>query len=574
LSDVAQIPSSSEREPQAALACEDPHAKALTAPGGPYETRIEGSGEAALEVFVNHPRTLAELYRHAANPPERRALITHGQELSAGELFGQASALGAWLAECGVQKGDSVGIAFPTGLAWAVSFIAVTAMGARAAVINTRGAGEEMAHAVTSAGAGIVLAATDLLAQMQPHLQGTGVRLESETAIATAQDRFGGTPFAPTDLSPADGALILYTSGTTGRPKPVLHTHGSLAHLAVLAGLQADLQDLAYEREMGIPVPPDRRAASAAVVLATPLFHVGGITPFIRGMYFHAPLFFMQKWDAETAFALMERETVARLGFVPAMILDMVRSPRASDRNLGGITLLSNGAAALDPQIVAEIRAKMPRVMIANSYGQTESGGWGTSIYGNDYIDHIASAGYVVPTMQLRIADSAERSLPQGEHGEILLRGACVMTGYLGFPEATEETLRGGWLHTGDIGWVDEQGRLFIADRIKNMIISGGENVYAAEVERVLGEHPAVREVIAYGLPDERLGELVTATVVPEAGAAIDPQQLRSYARERLAGYKVPKQIFVRETPLPRTTTMKVDRGTFLREIKEQAQTG
>jgi acyl-CoA synthetase (AMP-forming)/AMP-acid ligase II len=540
--------------------------------GGAYETCLAVRGGQQVEVFANHPQTLTELWLIAAGYPQRRALVDQWGEYSAADLFGRAGAFAKWLRQdMGIVRGDTVGIALHAGLNLMAAFIAITAIGARAAMLNIRGVGEELAHASTSVGTVLVLADAERMAALVTFQAGLAARCISEAELAEAASRHAGAAFKPEPARPEDGAAILYTSGTTGWPKPVLHTHGSLAHMAVLGGLVADLQDLTFEREFGQPVPPERRAASAATVIASPMFHMSGLTPFLRGLCFRATLFVMTRWNAEAALALMERETVTRLGFVPAMLLDMIRSPLANDRNLGSINLLANGAAALDVRIVEEIRHKMPQVMLANSYGMTESGAWGTSIFGQDYLAHPTSAGYVLPTLQLRIARSDGSDASTGEHGEILLRGASVMREYIGFPSETAETLRGGWLHTGDIGWLDDDGRLFIADRIKNMIISGGENVYAAEVERVLNECPGVAESLVFGLPDERLGERVVAAVVAKDGTLPGEDELRGLLRERLAGYKVPKRIFVLDDALPRTSTMKVDRGTFLRRFREES---
>jgi acyl-CoA synthetase (AMP-forming)/AMP-acid ligase II len=553
------------RDPASILAT-----RSLIQPGGPYETCFAMRGGQLVEVFAHHPQTLNALWLQAAEPRLRRALVDQDREYSAAELFDRAAALAQWLRQDkGIVRGATVGIALPAGMNLMTCFIAITAIGARAAMLNIRGAGEELAHASRSAGTVLIIADAERLAALSSFQADLAATCVGEDELAPAALRHSGAAFAPAPVQPEDSAAILFTSGTTGWPKPVLHTHGSLAHTAVLGGLVADLQDLTFEREFGQSVPPERRAASAATVIASPMFHMSGITPFLRGLCFRATLFVMTRWNAETALSLMERETVTRLGFVPAMLLDMIRSPLANDRNLGSINLLANGAAALDVRIVEEIRRRMPQVMLANSYGMTESGAWGTSIYGQDYLDHPASAGYALPTLQLRIARPDDSEAPAGEHGEILLRGASVMREYIGFPDETAETLCGGWLHTGDVGWLDDDGRLFIADRIKNMIISGGENVYAAEVERVLNECPGVAESLVFGLPDERLGERVVAAVVARDGALPGEDELRRLLRQRLAGYKVPKQIFGLDEALPRTSTLKVDRGTFLRRFRE-----
>ena len=554
--------------------CDDLHAAALMAPGAAYETGIDEHGRA---LFARHPHSLQALYRVAASNPGRKLVEHDAKSFTVGQIFGHAAAIARWLKARGAGQNTTVALALPGGPEWMAAFIAVTAIGGRAALINTRGVGEEMRHAVELSGCAFVFADDE----RSTALDGSG-GLEGRCLVRVGHGA-GGSPhehdfaaivagsegliLAEPESAPDHGAVILFTSGTTGFPKAVLHTHGALTHAAVLGGLLADLQDLTYAREFGRKVPPERRSASAATVIAGPMFHMGGLTPFLRGIYYGSTLFIMARWNAEVALDLLDREVVSRLGFVPTMLLDMIRSPLANDNNIGSILHLSSGAAALDPVVIEQIRTLIPQVMLSNTYGQTESAGWATSVYGADLLAHPASVGRVLPTLEMRILDADGQDAPLGGHGEILLRGACVMQEYFGDPDATAKTLTGGWLHTGDIGYVDTDGRLYIADRKKNMVVSGGENIYCAEVERVIGEYPQVAEVIAYGRPDDRLGERITATVVPVADSELDLERLRSYIRSRLAGYKAPRDIHVRRSPLPRTATQKIDRGAFLRSL-------
>lgn len=559
--------------------CVDPVALALTAAGQPFEIMPGPDGE----VFRHIPRTLTGIYRHGRAYGARRMLQTDRAAYSYAEVFALADRVARALVErFDVRPGDAVGMAMPAGLEWMASFIAVHAVGATTVMINTRGAPEEMTHAIRQTGPSLIFASADRAAALRSDPDSAEWRLivaDGRDALREGQDFDladilsdpSDEPFEPVERAPGDAAIIMFTSGTTGRPKAVRLDDSAIAHMVGVSGLAGAIQDRRFAMEFGREVPPDRASASCATIIVGPVFHTSGITPFLRGLYFGAPLFIFAKWNAEVALDLMEREPVTRLGFVPTMLLDMLASPRVGARNLGSVMVLSSGAAALDLKLVERLRAVAPTVMIANSYGQTESAGWISSICGEDYIAHPESIGYVLPTIEVRIVrdDGADAAI--GEHGEIRMRGLGVMSSYVGDAAATAETLAGGWLHTGDNGWIDADGRLYLADRRKNMIISGGENIYCAEVERVLGDYPAVAEVIAYGRPDERFGERVAATVVPRSGQAIDTEALRSYARTRLAGYKVPRDIAVRTSPLPRTPTMKIDRGTFLRELKDQA---
>ncbi|RYE03113.1 MAG: hypothetical protein EOP61_05980 [Sphingomonadales bacterium] len=541
--------------------CRDRFAAALTGPGAPFELEtLDG-----FERFRHHPRSLEGFYRVAMARGGSRLIQIDERPYSHDEVFARAASVAAHLRARGIAPGDAVGLALTAGIEWAASFIAVTAIGAVAVLVNTRGSADEMTHAIRAMDCRAVIPdaerATTLLSE--PGFDASLLVVGTDLAALLATDA-APLDFAPRD--PADPAIVLFTSGTTGRPKPVRIDHGALTHTIVLAGLVAAMQDRHYEADFGMAVPPERASAQAATLITSPVFHFSGVMPFLRGLYFGAPLFILGRWSVDSVFDLMEREPVSRLGFVPAMLADMLASPRASGANLGSLLLLANGASSLDTALADRLRARFGKVMLANTYGQTESAAWGTSICGQDYIDHPTSAGYILPTMAMRIVLPDGSDAAQGEPGEIWLRSPCLMHEYVGHPKATAETLRDGWLRTGDVGRTDADGRLYIVDRLRNMIISGGENVYCAEVERVVADHPAVAEVIAYGLPDPRLGERVAVTVVLKPGMHTDAEALTVHARQRLAGYKIPRAIEIRPDPLPRTSTFKIDRGRFIAE--------
>lgn len=542
--------------------CGDALAQRMTAPGAPFET-IEIGG---LEVFRNHPRTLSGFYDVSRRRGAQRLIEVDGTAFSHDDIFAKVASLAEHLEARGVSRSTPVALALTAGVEWAVSFMAVTAIGAIAVLVNTRGSGDEMVHAIRAMDARFLIADAERRDRLfaEPDFALDEIIVSDEAGPGTLADVLAATPskpFVPCSVAPEDGAIVLFTSGTTGRPKPVLIDHGAITHSILLAGLMAAVHDIRCEQEFGITVPPERASASAATLITSPVFHFSGVMPFLRGLYFGAPLIIMGRWSVDDTLGLMEREAVSRIGFVPAMLVDMLDSPRSSNDNLGRLLVLANGSATLDTQVVERVRSRLPHVLLANGYGQTESGAWGTAISGQDYLDHPNAVGYVLPTMRLRIVGIDGKDAAPGEEGEIWLAGRCLMQRYAGAPEATHKAMRDGWLRTGDVGKIDSNGRVFLLDRLKNMIISGGENVYCAEVERALGEHPAVAEAVAYGLPDERLGERVSATVVLKPGATASAEELVAHSRARLAGYKIPRTLEFRDTPLPRTSTMKIDRG-------------
>ncbi|HEX7781906.1 MAG TPA: fatty acid--CoA ligase family protein, partial [Sphingobium sp.] len=222
--------------------------------------------------------------------------------------------------------------------------------------------------------------------------------------------------------------------------------------------------------------------------------------------------------------------------------------------------------------LVEQIKARMPHCQLANGYGQTEATAWTCGISGDVYLEHPAACGWAAPSVKIELRrDDGSVVTGLGEPGELWIYSPMLMNEYVGDPEATAETLQQGWLASGDIATVDAKGIYTIVDRKKNMVISGGENIYCAEVERVIGDHPAVREVIAYGLPDPRLGERVAVTAVLEPGGETSADDIKAFSKQRLAIYKVPRDVFLTRDALPRTASGKIDRGKFLKALREQA---
>jgi acyl-CoA synthetase (AMP-forming)/AMP-acid ligase II len=292
--------------------------------------------------------------------------------------------------------------------------------------------------------------------------------------------------------------------------------------------------------------------------------------PSLRAISVGTTIHIMGKWNADVALDMIEHVGMTRLSFVAAMLFDIFRSPRATPELLANVRYMVNGAAPLDMALVEEIERRMPNCQLANGYGQTEATAWTCGISGKVYLDHPASCGWPAPTVnvQLRRDDGSEAAI--GEPGELWVSSALLMNEYFNDPEATAETLHDGWLASGDIAVVDEAGIYTIVDRKKNMVISGGENIYCAEVERALAALPGVREAIAYGLPDPRLGERVAATVVAGADAGLDEDAVKAHCRAHLAIYKVPREVRFIAQALPRTASGKVDRGTFLKQLRGQ----
>jgi long-chain acyl-CoA synthetase len=555
---------------------EDSITAELAAPGGPFELERRGSSTAVK----GYPSTLIDLYHHALGHERAVMTIADGVPITFEAVFGRAAALASVLrGRFGVAHGTSVAIAMANRPEWMISFIAVTALGGVAVLINSRGAPEELRDAILRTGCALVLIDGEratLLAEAiaaPPWSQivlagGQGlVRGGRDMSFDDAAGSAPATELYLAEVESSDGAAVLFTSGTTGYPRGALQTHGALTHAVALAGLVGAAADVRYAREFGQAIEPERTSNRSPTIIAGPLFHLGGIIPFMRCLYFGVKTILLGKWNPETAFRLIEREGVARLGFVPTMLWDMLRSPEAGPDNIGRVRFISSGAAAISPALTREITRRMPGCMLGNTYGSTETAGYVASICGRDFLDRPTSCGRVVPSVEVRLLQDDGADAAPGEPGEVVVRSPCVMKEYVGDPEGTAAALQDGWLRTGDIAIMDDAGLLHIVDRKKNMVISGGENIYCAEVERVLSEHQNVLEVLAYGVPDNRLGERLAVTIVPTPDAGLTEAGAKAYVAKRLAVYKVPREIHFREAPFARTASGKIDRLGFVRSV-------
>jgi acyl-CoA synthetase (AMP-forming)/AMP-acid ligase II len=561
----------------------DPLVARLIGPGKDFELEEALVAGRPHQVFKGAPRNLAGLYRLGMRYPDRLMIVQGEVQITYAEGFARAAALAAALRDrFGVTRGTMVAVVTGNRAEWIVAALAITALGGVAALVNSRGAAEEMLRAIAKVGCTLAILDAerdDVITAVLPDPDWPRVVIGTPAVPLRPQDAdfaaisapVDGLAFEPLAMAPEDGAIVLFTSGTTGFPKGALLSHGALAHSVSVATFMGTLQDIRYEEESGETLPADRKAMSTPAVILGPMFHLSGIMPILRALSLGTTIHVMGKWNADVAFDMIENVGMTRLSFVAAMLYDMFRSPRATPELLANVRYMVNGAAPLDLPLVEEIKARMPNCQLANGYGQTEATAWTCAISGKVYLDHPAACGWAAPTVkvQLRRDDGSEAG--PGEPGELWVSSPMLMNEYIGDPEATAETLQDGWLASGDIATVDANGIFTIVDRKKNMVISGGENIYCAEVERVVGAMPGVREAIAYGLPDARLGERLAVTVVAEPGASPDADAVKAYARGRLAIYKVPREVAFRAEALPRTASGKVDRGKFLKALREGA---
>ncbi len=559
----------------------DPLAERLIGPGKAWEIETTIVHGREQQVFKGAPRNLTGLYRRGACFGDKPMIVHEGKSFSYAEGFARAAALAKALREqFGVRRGTMVAIVASNRPEWILSLIAVTSIGGIAALVNSRGVAEEMLRAIGKAGCELAIIDAerdDIVSAAMPDPAwprivignpGNPLRPGRDADFTALATPVPGLVFEPEDIHPDEGAVILFTSGTTGFPKGALLSHGALAASVAVATFMGTLYDTKYEEESGETLPDHQRAMATPAVILGPMFHLGGIMPSLRAISMGTTIHIMGKWNADIAFDMIEAVGMTRLSFVPAMLFDMFKSPRATPELLGQVRYMANGAAPLDMKLVEEIKARMPHCQLSNGYGQTEATAWTCGISGDIYLQHPAACGWAAPTaqVQLRRDDGSEPEI--GEPGELYVSSAMVMNAYINDPEATAEALRDGWLASGDIATVNEAGIFTIVDRKKNMVISGGENIYCAEIERVATTMAGVRECIAYGLPDARLGERLAVTLVADGGGAVDGEAVKAFCKQHLAIYKVPREVFVQGELLPRTATGKIDRGKFLKKLR------
>jgi len=556
----------------------DPLVDRLVGPGKPFELASEIVGGIEHEVFKGSPRNLAALLRKGPGFGDK-AMVVHGEtRITYAEGFARAAALAAVLRDhFGVAPGTMVAVVTANRPEWILSLIAVTSLGGVAAMVNSRGVAEEMLRAIDKVGAVLAIldaGCDDVISAEMPdpawprivigdpaHPLRAGIDADFEQV----SQAIPGVAFDPQDFPASHGAIVLFTSGTTGFPKGALLSHGALCASVAVATMMGALYDVRYEEESGEALPDHQRAMATPAVILGPMFHLSGIMPILRALSLGTTIHIMGKWNADIALDMIEQVGMTRLSFVAAMLHDIFANPRATPELLGQVRYMANGAAPLDMKLVDEIKARMPNCQLSNGYGQTEATAWTCGISGAIYLEHPAACGWAAPTarVQLRRDDGSEPEI--GEPGELWVSSPMLMTGYVNDAEATAETLVDGWLASGDVATVNEQGIYTIVDRKKNMVISGGENIYCAEVERVLASLPGVREAIAHGRADERLGERLVVTVVAPAEAGLSEDAVKAHCREHLAIYKCPREVSFRSDPLPRTASGKVDRGRFLK---------
>ena len=549
---------------------------ATTAPGQPYETcsaRIRGVD---FTVFANAPENLRALYESGLAHADKDFYVYEGERYAYRRMWELAAQCANRLRERGFAAGDRVGIALRNYPEWIAAFMGITSSGCVAVAMNAWWSGDELEYGVQDSGLKLLFTDVERTERLRDRAARLGVELVTvrhrSDGFATWEEFLDGasTRMPEPAIRPDDNATILYTSGSTAHPKGVLSTHRAIAN-ALLGWECGGAIAMAMHPELGAAV--GRSAPQAehppAVILTVPLFHVTGLvvqllSSFRRGR----KVVGMYKWDAQAALEIIEAERITEFNGVPTMAWELVQAPNRAKYDLSSLRSAGGGGAPMAPEHARQIDKTIAKGAPGTGWGMTETQGLATTIGGAAFLERPRSCGRAVrPIVDVKAVKPNGEDAAPFETGELWIRGAMNFSEYWNKPEATAESLTDGWVHTGDVGHLDDEGYVFITDRLKDMVLRGGENIGCQEVEAVLYDHPAVQEAAVFGVPDARLGETLATVVVPKPGNALGKDDVRAFVAERLARFKVPDHVWIRAERLPRIASEKI----FKRGLRKEA---
>ena len=544
--------------------------KAVLDPGSgtPFElTETEVFG-VKMEVFKNAPPNLALALQGARNHGDATFLLYEGERYSFARVMDEVDGLAHLLVNTyGVKKGDRVAVAMRNYPEWIISFAAIVSVGAVNVSFNAWWTEDEMKFALEDSGAKVLIGDQQRIDTAHHVARAMGVKMliaRPETEVGPDIDEWSkvvksGLGPLVADIQPDDDCTILYTSGTTGRPKGAVSTHRAVVNSLMAFSARNGVLSLASD-------PEDKLMSQSefptSFILIVPLFHVTGCVPvmlscFVAGL----KLVIMYKWDAGKALPIIQEERITNFVGVPTQSWDLVNHPDFDKYDTSSLKAVGGGGAPAPATLVDKVAKSIKKGGPQLGYGMTETNAFGPGNTGKFYTDRPTSTGRAIRPMQLAVWDPVtKKPLGPNEYGEIMMFGPMLIRGYWNRPDATAETIENGWLHTGDGGYIDDEGFLYIKDRIKDMILRGGENVFCTEVEGSIYEHPAVYEAAVFGVPHERLGEEVAVAIFPKEGAALTAEDLWKFLDGKISSFKVPNHVVVMNEPLPRNAA-----GKFLK---------
>jgi long-chain acyl-CoA synthetase len=533
----------------------------LTAPGEPYELHSISVHGNACRAFKNAPPTLRDLYFDARSS---ETFIVYEQErYSFEDIYLQSAQIAKLLVDVyGIKKGDRVAVSMRNYPEWVMAFDAITSIGAIAVAMNALWLTEEMEYGLSHSGSKVLFADQERIDRALPiyqdlEIEVIAVRTDKPLPadIPNLDELLKSIPaeMPDVDIDPNDDATILYTSGSTGHPKGAVSSHLNI--ISALLSWELDMKSamLILDIEPEVPEYPP------ATLLGVPLFHAtGSHAVFLSSFRSQRKMVAMYKWDPTLAAELIEEERIASFVGPAAMTGDLVEEARKTNRDLSSLATVGGGGAPRAPDQVKGIAKTFDKAMPNTGWGMTETNAIGAGIGGEDYLSHPGSSGRCSAILDIVIVDDSGNQLNAGERGELLIRGTSIIRGYWNRPDANTETFTDGWLRTGDVAYLDEEGYLYIVDRIKDLVIRGGENIGCAEVEAALLAHDDILEATVYAVPDDRLGEEVGTTIYSPVD--LDVEEIKNFLKEHIARFKIPRYFLFAGEPLPRIASGKINK--------------
>jgi acyl-CoA synthetase (AMP-forming)/AMP-acid ligase II len=555
----------------------------LCAPGTIFEMETLRIAGVLTRTWKNQPRNLPTLAHWARDRFAKNTFAVLDEDrVTYGGWFRAAAALAEEMRRCGIARGDRVALAMPNLPEWPVVFFAATSLGAIIVPLNAWWTGRELHYGLSDSGSAFLVCDEERWNQIVPFVSRLPelrtilvARASSCVLPARALETVIGAPNAyetlpdrdlpRIDIDPEEDATIFYTSGTTGSPKGALGTHRNILASTLVAAFNAHR---AFIRRGENPPPLQKKVN----LLVIPLFHVTACnSAMMAAIMTGGALVLMNKWNSLEALALIERERVTNTGGVPTVAWRLIENPDRRRFDLSSLELISYGGAPSAPELVRRIKSDLG-ALPGNGWGMTETSGAVTLHSAEDYLSRPESCGPALPISDIKImSEDGGEELPVGAVGELWAAGPQIVKGYWRNPEATAEAFVNGWVRTGDLARIDEEGFCYIVDRAKDVIIRGGENIYSSEVENVLYGHPAVTDAAVIGIAHPTLGEEPAAVVHLEPGKEAREDELKQWVRERLAHFKVPVRIAICEATLPRNANGKVLKMELQRYFKESA---
>lgn len=541
----------------------------LTAAGGAFA--LECRDDPVRRVFAGTPANLNVFFETVRQQHAGQDFLEFQRKrLTFAQTFDAADNLAARLYthHC-IAAGDVVGLAMRNLPEWFIAFFALIRIGAVVALLNSRGTPEEIADATTRTGCRLVIADDPRDKELKGRADWPVMGLERLKALAMGRGSASMPPMP--ERTADDPAIILFTSGTTGRPKGATMTHRNMCLVAREGEFRRETALAVSAKRTGYPVEALRQASPPlSSLLVFPMFHISGLTIMLMALAGGGLIALMERWNPAEALDRIAANQVNALSGPSLIFSDLLALPDALEK-LQSVRNFSVGGQATPVGLARRLLDTFPASGMSGGWGQTEASGPVTSASADIYGAFPGTVGLTAPLAEIRVVGEGGESLPTGEIGELEVRSPTVMQGYWNDGPATRAAFRDGWLRTGDLGRFDEHGLVYIADRAKDMVISAGENIYCAEVERILSMLDGQLEVALFGVADERLGERAVAALVPrqDASPAIDADQVRAHVRAHLAEYKVPSEVRFDLGPLPRNDLGKVDKAALARRYHE-----